>query len=256
MNKTIKMSLLVVFILIIVCTVIVVWHPWHSGSDDSGSSSALSSVEASSESPSSAPESSLDLTSSEPESSPAQESSEVSELASGLIPEDQPDSPDLNFETSGSSYDDIMVNVLTCLMSRDMAGLSSYVGSRGLQLSPTGAAVNDDVVLSADQTADFFSRGETTYGTFPGSGESIALSPEAYYERFLCPSDLNFSAATVSYNDSADLTAAAAAASDPKTVAYYYAPSVMEWKRIILVFDADGASDVLRAIIYQDATTD
>lgn len=258
MKKSIKMSLIVIFILIAVCAVIVIWHPWkgHSTVAQNSSSAPISSQQAESSQPAESSLASRPESSSMPESSIAQESSEVSELLSGLVPEDQPDSPNLNFETSGSAYDDILVNVLTCLISRDMTSLSAYVGSQGLRLSPTGSAVSDDVILSADQVADFFSLGEKTYGTFPGSGEPIVYSPEEYYNRYMNPAGFDFAASTISYNDAADLSAVNGTASDPKTVAYDYSPSVMEWMRLILVFDSDGNGDVLSGIIYQDVTTD
>ena len=70
-------------------------------------------------------------------------------ITSDLISEDQPTEPDLNYETSGTSYDDIAVNVLTCLLNQNMELLSTYIGDSGLQLSPTGSATAFDITLSA-----------------------------------------------------------------------------------------------------------
>ena len=253
MKKSIKMSLLVVLILIIACTVVVLWSPWKKQQSASSQSSLVSS---SYSAPlSSAPES---LSSSEssalPESSAADSDSS---LASGLNPEDQPDSPDLNFKPSGVSYDDIMINVLTCLLSRDMSSFASYVGSQGLRLSPTGSMTEQDIVLSADEVAEFFQLDSKIYGTYPGSGETIRCTPEEYYTRYLAPSDFNFSAATTAYNDAADLETAAGFVSNPKTVSYEYSPSAMEWMRLIMVYANDGdRGDVLCGIVYLDLTTD
>lgn len=250
MKKSIKMSILVVFILIIVCTVVVLWQPWknHIANDPSSSVLLSSDIHDSS----SLPESSLFESSLLQNSS---ESSDSSMLESGLVSEDQPDSPDLNFKPSGSSYDDIMVNILTCLLSSDMKTLSSYVGSQGLRLSPTGSMTDQDIVLSADEVSDFFSLGTQTYGVYPGSGEAIRCSAEDYYNRYIAPSDFNFSAATVAFNEASDLEAVAGLVSNPKTVSYDYSPSVMEWKRLIMVYTAEGSGDVLCGIIYQDLTT-
>lgn len=255
MGKNIKLSLIVVTVLIIICAVVVVWNPWKeeaptvSASSDGSLSSSLpesSAFESSLAGDSSLAESSASL------SVPVSDSS----LVNQPVIEDQPDEPNLNFETSGSSYSDIMVNVLTCILSKDMQSLSQYVGSAGLRLSPTGQAVDADVVLSASQVADFFSLGSQSYGVFPGSGESIYLSPTEYYNRYLMPEDFDFASATVSYNDEADLAAAGNLVSDPKTVSYYYSPNVMEWKQLIMVYGSEGSGDVLCALIYRDATTD
>ena len=178
-----------------------------------------------------------------------------SELVSDLVSEDQPDAPNLNYETSGSSYDDIMVNVLTCLLTKDTATLSEYVGTLGLRLSPTGSAATNDVVLSASQVVNFFDLGTQDYGIYPGSGETIRLTPSEYYNKYLVPTDFDFSLAVVSYNDANDIAAASTVFENPKTVSYEYTPNVMEWKRLIVVYCSEGAGDVLCGMIYQDVTT-
>lgn len=278
MRKNIKLSLLIVLILIIVCTVVVVWNPIKNNkvtdyssstttSQTTGTSLSTSSgVELSSQSAdvdqlknsgaaysSSLFESSILIDESSLENS-EQFNANNSEI-SDLVAEDQPEAPDLNFETSGSSYDDIMVNILTCLLSQDMSALSEYVGSVGFRLAPTGIFSAEDVVLSASDLSAFFSLSAQKYGTYPGSGESIYLTPTEYYNSYLVPSGFDFSAASVSYNDSADLAAVAGYVSDPKTVSYLYSPNVMEWKRLIVVYTHEGGNDVLSGIIYQDVTT-
>ncbi len=261
MRKNIKLSLITILILIIVCTIVVIWNPWQKNKDKDSSSSYPDSSQ-----PPGSSSLVVDTNNSVPlessillESSAVVESSDSADSSfadiSDLIPEDQPDDPDLNFEASGSSYDDIMVNVLTCLLTRDTEALSGYVGSQGLRLSPTGIATGTDVVLSADELSGFFSRQAQSYGTYPGSGEDIYLTSDEYYDRYLVPAGFDFSAATVSYNDAGDLEAVAGYVQDPKTVSYKYTPSVMEWKRIILVYGSEGAGDVLCGIIYQDVTT-
>ena len=265
MKKNIKLSLFFVLILIIVCTIVVIWNPLKRGDTNSASVDSAQSVSNSDSTASNSQLSTLPVDSILVESATITESSKVntdsdsltenlSEI-SDLIPEDQPVDPDLNFEASGSSYDDIMVNVLTCLLSKDMSALSDYVGSIGLRLSPTGICTNHDLVLSNTELSEFFSLGSQTYGTYPGSGEAIYLTPEEYYTNYLVPDDFDFSAASVSYNDANDLSAVSGYAHSPKTVSYRYAPSVMEWKRLILVYDTEDTGDVLCAIIYQDATT-
>lgn len=270
MRKSIKRSLIFVFILIAACTLVVVLNPMQLKHTSSTSSNSLSSTtnvissevaeesveeESSADSLTSA-ESSVTESSNEPQNSDFMQSSVVeSELISDLIPEDQPDTPDLNYETSGSSYDDIMVNVLTCLISRDTVSLSEYVGASGLCLSPTGTAVSSDVVLSSSQVASFFDIGTKIYGTYPGSGEKIQLSAEDYYNSYLVPTGFDFGSAVVSYNDAADIAAASSMFADVKTVSYEYAPNVMEWQRLIMVYCSEGDSDVLCGIIYQDVTT-
>ena len=275
MRKNIKRSLIFVFVLIIVCTVVVVLNPMQlkhdstasSGSSetvsDDGSSAAADEMAAdmstagslTSEESSVLESSVLESSTAVKDDTSAQASQVDSELISGLVPEDQPDTPDLNYETSGSSYDDIMVNVLTCLLSRDTASLAEYVGASGLCLSPTGTAVASDVILSSAQVAAFFDQGTQTYGTYPGSGEKIRLSAEEYYNSYIVPSSFDFSTAVVSYNDAADIAAASAMFSNPKTVSYEYTPNVMEWQRLIMVYCSEGTGDVLCGIIYQDVTT-
>ncbi len=263
MKKSIRFTLLVIFILLIVCVVCVIWHPWtRTAAPNAESSAPVSST--GNVQDSSRPAESAELTSSaaessaltaQPESSqPAENVSETS-IAEGLVPEDQPDEPDLNFETSGQSYDDIMVNVLTCLLSKDMNALSSYVGSQGLRLSPTGICSESDVVLSADEVSSFFSLGSMSYGTYPGSGEDMYYAPDEYYSEYLYPSEFDFSVSSVAYNDAEDLAAVNGLVSNAKTVSYYYAPNIMEWQRLIFVYGAEGSGDALCAIIYQDLTT-
>ncbi len=260
MRKNIKLSLVIVLILIIVCTIVVILNPWKKNQDEAPSSSPDSSLKAENSSLITDIDHSVSFESSMVfESSVAVESSDSYKSSfadiSGLIPEDQPDDPDLNFETSGSSYDDIMVNVLTCLLTQDTASLSDYVGSQGFRLSPTGIATSADVVLSADELADFFSMNSQSFGTYPGSGEDIYLSPSEYYAKYLVPSGFDFTTASVLYNDVNDLEAVAGFVADPKTVSYKYSPSVMEWKRIIVVYGSEGNGDVLCGMIYQDVTT-
>ena len=262
MKKNIKLSLITILILIIVCTIVVIWNPCQANKAEDSSSSSLASSQLTESSSSLVNvnssiviESSILLESSvaDVESSNTAESSFAD--ISGLVPEDQPDDPDLNFEASGSSYDDIMVNVLTCLLTKDTQALSGYVGSQGLRLSPTGIATGADVILSADELSNFFSMGTQSYGTYPGSGEDIYLTSNEYYDRYLVPAGFDFSAASVSYNDAGDLDALSGYVQDPKTVSYKYTPNVMEWKRIILVYGSEGSGDVLCGVIYQDVTT-
>ena len=276
MSKNIKLSLLIVLILIFVCTVVVIWNPVKDQKDANASLSSQNTVESvvtdstSSLSITETSSESIDLDSSENSlllensvvfenssfqtNSVSAESSVVTEI-SNLVPEDQPDAPDLNFEASGSSYDDIMVNVLTCLLAQDMASLSEYVGSSGFRLAPTGTFSEEDVILSAADLSNFFSLSAQRYGTYPGSGESIYLTPTEYYDRYLVPTEFDFSTATVSYNDAADINAVSGYVTDPKTVSYLYTPNVMEWKRLIAVYITEGNSDVLCGMIYQDVTT-
>lgn len=255
MRKSIKLSLVIVLILIAVCTLVVVLHPLKdqlsASSNSSGSglvSSSLSSSAGSSLSAGSQIESG--------DSAGISASSESSiDLSSDLTTADQPDTPDLNFETSGSSYDDIMINVLTCILRQDMTTLSSYVGSQGLRLSPTGYAMDSDVILSASELESFFSLGSMTYGTYPGSGEAIQCTPDEYYDKFISPAGFDYAASMVRYNDANDLAALNGLVSNPKTISYDYAPNVMEWMRLILVYTSEGSGDVLCGIIYQDMTT-
>ncbi len=261
MRKNIKLSLIIVLILIIVCTLVVIWNPWRKNqNNDSSSSSPDSSLKGENSSLVTDVDHSVPFESSMIfESSAAVESSDTADSSfadiSDLIPEDQPDDPNLNFETSGSSYDDIMINVLTCLLTQDTASLSDYIGDQGFRLSPTGTATSADVILSANELTDFFSMNSQSYGTYPGSGEDIYLTPSEYYAKYIVPSSFDFTTASVLYNDVNDLEAVAGFVADPKTVSYKYSPSVMEWKRIIVVYGSEGNGDVLCGIIYQDATT-
>ena len=260
MSKNIRRSLLIVLFLIIICTVVVVWNPMKENKSSNASSDGSSSLTNSAASSLPA-DSSLALIESSAlfESSALLENSfdlETSTLEiSDLIPEDQPDDPNLNYEASGSSYDDIMVNVLTCLLSKDMASLSEYVGSSGFRLAPTGSFSGADVVLSASELSDFFSLNAQSYGTYPGSGESIYMTPDEYYKCYMVPDSFDFSAASVSYNDATDINTVSGYVDDPKTVSYRFSPSAMDWKRLIIVYCSEGSSDVLCGIIYQDVTT-
>ena len=263
MKNSTKLTITVIIILLIVCAIIIIWSPWGRENLASSDDSDLLNSQIVSDSDSS---DLLGYESSGAESMPTTESSmlqyenssgtESSNITGAGVPEDSPGDPNFNFETSGSSYDDIMINVLTSLLSKDMATLSTYVGSKGLRLVPTGAVNNHDVTLSADEVANFFSRPSQSYGTYAGSGNTITCTPDEYYNTFLMPDGFDFSAANVTYNEAAHIQAASNIAASPKTVAYYYAPNVMEWKRIIMVYDTEGDRDVLCGIIYQDASTD
>ena len=263
MQKTTKLAIAVITVLLIVCIVIILWSPWAQEKRASNESSTPLNSEISTTSESSELS---DYEESQIESAPDSESSilqhessiqsESSEITEGRVPEDLPGDPNPNFQTPGSSYDDIMVNVLTSLLSKDMATLSTYVGSNGLRLVPTGMANNHDVILSASEVADFFNRPSQSYGTFAGSGNPITCTPDEYYNTYLMPDGFDFSIANVTYNEASHVEAASNIAASPKTVAYYYAPNVMEWKRIIMVYDTENNRDVLCGIIYQDASTD
>lgn len=262
MRKNIKLSLIFVLILIIACTIVVIWNPLTGEEDENISLSVVSSstlMENSAVSVAAIDSSELTQGSVLAENSFSLESFSTAESSSteisDLIPEDQPDDPNLNFEASGTSYDDIMVNVLTCLMTQDVHALSSYVGSQGLRLSPTGIATTDDVILSADSLASFFTMNAQSYGTYPGSGEDIYLTPSEYYNRYIFPVGFDFANSLVSYNDASDLTAVAGYINEPKTISYEYSPNVMEWKRLIVVYGSEGSGDTLCGIIYQDVTT-
>ncbi len=275
MRKNIKLSLIIIFILIVVCAAVVIWNPARRAKQAGANSStqtSLQTIESSSAvsdskiADSSFAESSVLMESSVLESSILVEDSAFAESSdadlsasaqiSDLVPEDQPETPNLNFETSSSSYDDIMVNVLTCLLTKDTTALSSYVGAQGLRLSPTGSSVDSDVVLSAADLAGFFTLSSQNYGTYPGSGENITLTAAEYYDKYIVPTGFDFSTAVTSYNDSNDIAAVSGFVSDPKTISYEYAPNAMEWQRIILVYGSEGSGDVLCGIIYQDVTTD
>lgn len=263
MRKNIKYSLLIVLILIILCGIVVVLNPLKDAvKNDSNSFSDLSNISLTSSSFADIESSTLTETSYLIESSVSIETIESSILVesslseySDLIPEDQPDEPNLNFEISGSSFDDIMVNVLTSLLSKDTVTLSTYVGSTGFRLAPTGCFAPNDVVLSADELSSFFSLAAQSYGTYPGSGETIYLTPDEYYDHYLIPTGFDFSAATVSYNDVADINAVSGYVDDPKTVSYRFSPDIMEWKRLIIVYTTEDSGDVLCGMIYQDVTT-
>lgn len=269
MRNTIKYSLFIVLILIIVCACVAIWNLFHQQPDESSfSSTAVDSDNTvlfetesnlSSELIDSSAlfmEDSL-LNSSSQDSSIAEISDENTSvtITSDLIIDDQPNEPNLNYETSGTSYDDIAVNVLTCLLTQNMELLSTYIGDSGLQLSPTGSATAYDITLSATEVSSFFSLSTQSYGTYPGSGESIDLSPTQYYEKYIVPQKFDFSLAVVSYNNTNDLSVVSSSLQSPKTISYHYAPNVMEWKHLILVFESESNRDVLCGIIYQDVTT-
>ena len=268
MRNTIKYSLFIVLILIIVCAFVVIWNPIQQKPNESlSASTAVDSdttllIETESiyseviDLNSFFIEDSL-INSSSYDSSIMEVSDETTSLSitSDLISEDQPTEPDLNYETSGTSYDDIAVNVLTCLLTQNMELLSTYIGDSGLQLSPTGSATAFDITLSAAEVSSFFSLSTQCYGTYPGSGEDIDLSPSQYYEKYIVPQKFDFSLAVVSYNNTNDLSVVSSSLQSPKTISYHYAPNVMEWKHLILVFESESNRDVLCGIIYQDVTT-
>lgn len=160
---------------------------------------------------------------------------------------------DTDYETEGESFDDIMVKVLSAILMGDFDTLSRYVGEAGLRLSPMGAFLSEDVILSKEETAEFFSRGEDTYGTFPGSGDPIAMGPQEYYERFICPVSFDFGESTVIYDDADDLEDALWG--DYHTVRYSFEPNVMEWQDIVMVYASENGRDVLIAILHRDMSS-
>jgi hypothetical protein len=167
---------------------------------------------------------------------------------------DAPGQVELSIATQGQSYDDINTNVLTCLLTKDMSGLADYVASDGLTLCPTGGSSPKDLTLSKSDVADFFDGVTRTYGTYSGSGYGITMTPDQYYSKYMVPGGFDFSASVTAYDDPSDLSAAGGLGSH--TISYYYAPDPVGWMKVILVYQAqEGAGDALRAIIYQDTTT-
>lgn len=223
----------------------------------SGVESSISGAESStdmsspvSESSAAAPAESSGLESSDAvESSGASESSETSSSPDASSQESIPSSA-----TNGPSYDTVNDEVLSCLLSRDFEGLSGFVAQDGLRLSPTGEQIGKDVVLTSAEVAGFFSSGTRTYGTNPGSGESITLTPAVYYSEYIAPQDLDFSSAIISYDAEEDI-ALCGLTENAHTVSYYASPNIMEWQKIVLVYTRTSDGDKLAGILYLDQFT-
>lgn len=174
------------------------------------------------------------------------------EQASSDDDEDLPET-DPYFETEGDSFDDIMVQVLSALLSADFGSLSDYVGEEGLRLSPMGAFLEDDIILSSNEVSEFLSMDEQKFGVYRGSGNAIRMTPVEYYNKFICPSDFDFSQTSVYIDDDEDMEAAGWG--DIHTVRYTYEPNVMEWQDVIMVYRESDGRDYLVGIIHRDVTT-
>lgn len=204
--------------------------------------------------PEDAEDSSAETASSEEEAEESSDSSstETSAENSDTDEEDLPDT-DPYFETEGDSFDDIMIKVLSALISADFDSLSDYVGGEGLRLSPMGAFLEDDIVLTSNEVADYLSMDTMRYGIYRGSGNAIRMTPVEYYNKFICPSDFDFSETSIYIDDEEDLEAAGWG--DIHTVRYTYEPNVMEWQDVIMVYRENGGRDYLIGIIHRDVTT-
>lgn len=160
------------------------------------------------------------------------------------------------YEPSGGSYDQILVNVLSALLSDDYNTLAEYVSADGLRLCPMGAPLSTDVILSKEAAAAFPDRDSTLFGYRRGSGNAIYMTGSEYCRTFICPENFDFSAASVYYDAGDDLSLAENIADGTvHTVRYTYEQSIMEWQDIVLVFVTEGEQDKLAAIMHRDATT-
>lgn len=188
-------------------------------------------------------------------SGPADSSLEEVSLPASMDGDADPGEPQPNFSESGSTYEDIMVNVMTCLLSQDFSTLAGYVGENGLELSPMGSLKDTDVTLTAGDTAMFLESGVQNFGTYEGTGDAIMMDGDTYYHTYMIPSTFDFASSTTSYDDPADL-ALCGTLTDIHTVSYYYAPDPVGWMKMILVYQTENGGDKLRAVIYQDTTTE
>lgn len=160
------------------------------------------------------------------------------------------------YEPVGGSYDQILVNVLSALLSDDYGTLAEYVSEEGLRLCPMGAALSTDVILSKDGVTAFPERDSTLFGYRRGSGNAIYMTGSEYCHTFICPDDFDFSAASVYYDAGDDLSLAESFLSGTvHTVRYTYEPNIMDWQDIVLVFVTEDDHDSLAAIMHRDATT-
>lgn len=217
--------------------------PQESSSEASGSSGTLQSSALEEK------ESSLAREESSGEGESSSDSSREAETS------DAPGQVELSIVTPGQSFDDINTNVLTCLLTKDMAGLSDYVAAGGLTLCPTGTSSPKDLTLSRTDVADFFDGVTRTYGSYSGSGYGITMTPDQYYSKYMVPSNFDFSASVTAYDDASDLEAAGGLGDH--TISYYYAPDPVGWMKVILVYQTqEGQNDALRAVIYRDTTTE
>lgn len=179
---------------------------------------------------------------------------EMDSLPSSVDGNADPGDPQPNFSESGSSYEDIMVNVMTSLLSQDFSTLAGYVGESGLELAPMGTLTGTDVMLSPGDTAMFLESGVQNFGTYEGTGEAIMMDGDTYYHTYIIPSGFDFTVSSTAYDDPSDLSCCGSL-TDIHTVSYYYAPDPIGWMKIILVYQSGNGGDNLRAIIYQDTTT-
>jgi hypothetical protein len=201
----------------------------------------------------SASEQDSEETESSDESSSEESSSEESSAESSQAEESSAEEVDLPYYY----YADEVPGILSELTMGNASALAKYVGSDGLRLSPTGILADSDVILSREEVENFMSMSVTNYGTNASSGQALILSPAEYFTKYISPVDLDFAAAKTLDNDPEDLKLAESI-SGARTISFYYAPSSMEWRKIILVFSQEGTptgGDALRAIIYKDMTT-
>ncbi len=82
-------------------------------------------------------------------------------------------------------------NIIHLVHIQDFTGLSAYVDSAiGLRVSPYQYVnMSSDILLSDTDVANLGSYPMTTWGTYDGSGDPIALSGTGYYNTFMYNAD-------------------------------------------------------------------
>lgn len=136
---------------------------------------------------------------------------------------------------------------------------------KGVRFSPYSFVnVRDDVVLKADQMADFFADGREAlyWGVRDGSGDPIVLAPAAYYEDFIYPVDFKASG-RMNVNKiegkGSSLENTATAYPGASVVEFYYPGTSeygeMDWRSLRFVYEKDGDMWYLVGVVSNSWTT-
>ena len=143
---------------------------------------------------------------------------------------------------------------MDAIKQKDFRALSSYVGDAGLRLSPAGSVeATSDIVISKSNLSNWLS-GTTaiTFGSYPGSGADITLTPSEYYDKFLYPVDF-LSQASISINETEALSQIREVYPGAQAVSYMY-PGAVDWKELTLIFTQADSSFILEGILYRDTS--
>ncbi|MCD8511279.1 MAG: hypothetical protein LRY73_16370 [Bacillus sp. (in: Bacteria)] len=170
----------------------------------------------------------------------------------------------LNETANGDELRNAADNVVIALENKNFQNLSEYVHpSRGVRFSPYGYVNKDeDLQFSNEEVASFHEdTTEYEWGTQDGSGHTIRLTPEEYYEEYIYIRDFSREAEVIAINEIESygnvIVNVEEKYEDAQFVSYYVSETEGElnWANLILVFEEEDDNWYLVAIVVDRWTT-